>query len=203
MKRKTVMPGKVQKLTVEDDLRPSFDHNAFEIVITAPAGKTAHLPESFDVSFQKKLHRLSRIKPAIQKPAVGKNKNKAVSRAERKRTLHPIDLCFLAGKERQLVAHPFPFPAKRPCVFFDRGVPTRKTIGLQPVMRLAGFQRRVSLIPVFNQARILVEDAFARLAQDFSLPHQSGNFCSGQTQRIGHLANAQTFDFLQMTNMIH
>ena len=39
--------------------------------------------------------------------------------------------------------------------------------------------------------------------QDFSLPDQPGNLCSRQAQGIGHLANAQAFDFLQMTNLIH
>jgi hypothetical protein len=66
------------------------------------------------------------------------------------------------------VVHPFLFPAKRPGVFFHRGVTTGKSIRLQPVVNLAGLQRRIGLIPVSNQARILVKDAFTRLAQDFS-----------------------------------
>ncbi len=152
---KAVMPTEVHELGIKLEIRRSLDYHACQIVIPALAGYAGDLAESLDVAVQEELHGAAGIETNVHIPGVSEEKDEAVHHSGRDSPMHPVDLCFLAGKEHQFVKDlilPL-FP-----VFLgmdsENRVTTRIPIGLQAVKHLLRLQVGMLLVPLLDQTLI-------------------------------------------------
>ena len=134
-----IMAREVEKLGVKNELRPSFDYHALEIVVPVLPGFPLDLFVGFDVAVQEELHGRAGIEPDEEVPRPGEDEDKAVDLAKGKICLHPVDLGDRAGEELEFMVGAASFP-ERPRVGRDRGVLARVSVISQVFVHLGRLQ---------------------------------------------------------------
>jgi hypothetical protein len=94
---KSVVPGEVQELGVEGDLRGSFEDHAFEVVIPMAVGDPSDFLEGIQVAVQEVLQGLAGIELEEQIPGIGQKVHESVEDPGGNPPLHPVDLRLFSG----------------------------------------------------------------------------------------------------------
>jgi hypothetical protein len=97
MDGKAIMPGKVQELGIEGDLRSSLEDHAFEVVIPMPVGDPSDFLKGSQVAVQEELQGGAGVELEKQIPGVGQKVHESIEDPGGNLPLHPVDLGFFSG----------------------------------------------------------------------------------------------------------
>jgi hypothetical protein len=129
MDGKAIMPGKVQELGVEGNLRGSLEDHAFEVVIPMAVGHPADFPKGSLVAVQEELQGVAGIELEEQIPGVGQKVHESVEDAGGGLPLHPIDLGLFSRQESKLMKPMGLSLAQGARIPFDRSIAPRESVG--------------------------------------------------------------------------
>jgi hypothetical protein len=129
MEGKAIMPGKVQKLGIEGDLRGSLEDHAFEVVIPMAVGHPADFLKGSQVAVQEELQGMAGIELEKQIPGVGQKVHESVEDPGGDPPLHPVDLGLFSGQEGELMKPLGLSLAQGARIPFDRSIAPRESVG--------------------------------------------------------------------------